>query len=80
MLLRALLMDAPGIRVGFEDNVYLKRGRLASSNDELVDHAVHLAELVGRHPAGTGECRAYFGLEAGPSAVAAAESPVARRG
>ena len=51
MLLRALLMDAPGIRVGFEDNVYLKKGVLARSNAELVEHAVHLAELVGKRPA-----------------------------
>jgi 3-keto-5-aminohexanoate cleavage enzyme len=62
MLLRALLMDAPGIRVGFEDNVYLKKGVLARSNAELVAHAVHLAELVGRRPAAADECRAYFGL------------------
>lgn len=64
MLLRALLMDAPGIRVGFEDNVYLRRGVLAGSNAELVEHAAHLADLVGRHPASPAECRAYFGLEA----------------
>ena len=66
MLLRALLMDAPGIRVGFEDNVYLRRGVLARSNAELVEHAVQLAELVGRQPAGADECRAYFGLQTAP--------------
>jgi len=69
MLLRALLMDAPGIRVGFEDNVYVKKGVLARSNAELVEHAVHLAELVGRRPASADECREYFGLEGpGPAA------------
>ncbi len=80
MLLRALLMDAPGIRVGFEDNVYLKRGLLARSNAELVEHAVHLAELVGRHPADTAGCRAYFGLQTGPGAPGAGESRGAPRG
>jgi 3-keto-5-aminohexanoate cleavage enzyme len=62
MLLEALLRGAPGIRVGFEDNVYLRRGVLAGSNAELVELAVSLADLVGRGPAGAAECRAYFGL------------------
>jgi 3-keto-5-aminohexanoate cleavage enzyme len=62
MLLQALLMGAPGIRVGFEDNVYLRRGVLAGSNAELVELAASLADLVGRRPAEPDECRAYFGL------------------
>jgi len=61
MLLEALLMGAPGIRVGFEDNVYLKKGVLAGSNAELVELAVSLAGLVGRRPAEREECLAYFG-------------------
>jgi len=64
MLLQALLMGAPGIRVGFEDNVYLRRGVLAGSNAELVELAVSLADLVGRRPAVLDECRAYFGSRA----------------
>jgi 3-keto-5-aminohexanoate cleavage enzyme len=60
MLMGALLMGAPGIRVGFEDNVYLKRGLLASANAELVEQAVRLCELVGRRPATADECRCYF--------------------
>jgi 3-keto-5-aminohexanoate cleavage enzyme len=64
MLLQALLMGAPGIRVGFEDNVYLRRGLLAGSNAELVELAVSLADLIGRRPAEPDECRAYFGLPA----------------
>lgn len=61
LLMGALLMGAPGIRVGFEDNVYLRRGVLASSNAELVEQAVRLCELVGRRPATPAECRQYFG-------------------
>jgi len=61
MLLEALLMGAPGIRVGFEDNVYLRHGVLAGSNAELVELAVSFAQLVGRRPAEQDECRAYFG-------------------
>lgn len=62
MLLQALAMGAPGIRVGFEDNVYLRRGVLAGSNAELVELAVSLAERMGRRPATPEECRAYFGI------------------
>lgn len=62
MLMGALLLGAPGIRVGFEDNVYLRRGVLARSNAELVEQAVGLCELVGRRPADEEECRAYFGI------------------
>lgn len=62
MLMGALLMGAPGIRVGFEDNVYLRRGVLAHSNAELVEQVAQLCELVGRRPAEAAECRAYFGL------------------
>ena len=65
MLMAALSLGAPGIRVGFEDNVYLRRGVLAGSNAELVEQAVVLCELVGRRPAGPQECRAYFGVAAG---------------
>lgn len=62
MLMAALSLGAPGIRVGFEDNVYLRRGELACSNAELVEQAVGLCQLVGRRPANPEECRAYFGI------------------
>ncbi len=62
MLMGALHMGAPGVRVGFEDNVYLRRGVLADSNAALVEQVVGLCELVGRRPAEPAECRAYFGI------------------
>lgn len=36
------------VRVGFEDNIYLKRGVLAKSNAQMVEHAATLAEQLHR--------------------------------
>jgi len=57
MLAIALLRGAGGIRVGFEDGVYLRRGVLASSNAELVADAVELAQTLGRRVATIEEAR-----------------------
>ncbi|MGH9304298.1 MAG: 3-keto-5-aminohexanoate cleavage protein [Acidimicrobiales bacterium] len=62
MIMGALALGAPGIRVGFEDNVYLRRGVLATSNAQLVEQVVGLCELVGRRPADPEECRSYLGM------------------
>jgi 3-keto-5-aminohexanoate cleavage enzyme len=50
------------IRVGFEDNVYYSKGRLASSNAELVERAARIASEAGLVPAAPDEVRAYLGL------------------
>jgi 3-keto-5-aminohexanoate cleavage enzyme len=57
MLALAILLGAGGIRVGFEDNVYLRRGVLASSNAELVADAAELVRMLGRRPATIAETR-----------------------
>jgi 3-keto-5-aminohexanoate cleavage enzyme len=57
MLALAVLREAGGIRVGFEDGVYLRRGVLASSNAELVADAVELVETLGRRVATIDEAR-----------------------
>lgn len=53
-----------GMRVGFEDNLYVKKGVLAKSNAELVERAVTLAEAMGKQVATTQEARAMLGLSA----------------
>ena len=53
-----------GLRVGFEDNLYLKRGVLAKSNAELVERAVQLVEAMGREVATVDEARSMLGLPA----------------
>jgi 3-keto-5-aminohexanoate cleavage enzyme len=57
MLALATLRGAGGIRVGFEDGVYLRRGVLASSHAELVADACELVRTLGRRPATIGEAR-----------------------
>jgi len=57
MLGIAILRGAGGIRVGFEDSVYLRRGVLAASNAELVVDACELVRTLGRRPATIDEAR-----------------------
>ena len=51
------------VRVGFEDNIYLERGRKAASNGELVAKVVELAKLLGREVASADEARQILGLK-----------------
>ena len=53
----AILRGGAGIRVGFEDGVYLRRGVLASSNAELVADACELVASLGRRAATIDEAR-----------------------
>ncbi|MFB6672060.1 3-keto-5-aminohexanoate cleavage protein [Streptomyces sp. NPDC056390] len=62
MLALGLLLGATGIRVGFEDNVYLRKGVLASSNAELVVAAADLARSLGREVATTEQAREILQL------------------
>jgi 3-keto-5-aminohexanoate cleavage enzyme len=71
LLALALLRGAGGIRVGFEDAVYLRRGVLAASNAELVADACELAHSLGRRVATIDDARR---LLACPVRAAAASS------
>jgi len=51
------------VRVGFEDNVYIRKGVLAKSNGELVEKAAGLARALGREVATPQEARAILGLK-----------------
>jgi len=50
------------VRVGLEDNLYLKKGVLAS-NEQLVDKAVSLVQELGPEPATPEEARQLLGLK-----------------
>ncbi|MCB2294386.1 3-keto-5-aminohexanoate cleavage protein [Clostridium algoriphilum] len=50
------------VRVGFEDNVYIKKGILAKSNSELVEKVVRLATELDREIATPHEAREILGL------------------
>ncbi len=50
------------VRVGFEDNIYLKRGVLAESNAQLVERIVTIAEALNIEVAKPDEARKILGL------------------
>ncbi len=50
------------VRVGFEDNVYLKKGQLAKSNAELVGQAVQIIRSLNKDVASVTEARKIFNL------------------
>ena len=49
-------------RVGLEDNLYLEKGKLASSNAALVEKAGNIIEVLGDQVATPGEARQILGL------------------
>jgi 3-keto-5-aminohexanoate cleavage enzyme len=50
------------VRVGFEDNIYYRKGELASSNAQLVSRIARIAGELGRAVATPDEARALLGL------------------
>jgi 3-keto-5-aminohexanoate cleavage enzyme len=50
------------MRVGFEDNIYYRRGELATSNAQLVARARRIAEELGRPVATPEEARRILGV------------------
>jgi len=50
------------VRVGFEDNLYLKKGQLAKSNAELVKHAVGIIQSLNKDIASVEEARNILSL------------------
>jgi len=62
MLTLGLLLGATCVRVGFEDNVYLRRGQLAASNAELVEQIAAIARSLGRDVATVEQARELLSL------------------
>lgn len=50
------------VRVGFEDNIYYRKGELAKSNAQLVERIVRLAHELGREVATPDEAREILGI------------------
>ncbi len=50
------------VRTGFEDNVYYRKGELASSNAQLVARLVRISHELGRAVATPAEARALLGI------------------
>jgi 3-keto-5-aminohexanoate cleavage enzyme len=51
------------IRVGFEDNIYLRYGELATSNAKLVEKVVNVARELDRPIASPDDAREMLGLK-----------------
>jgi 3-keto-5-aminohexanoate cleavage enzyme len=50
------------VRVGMEDNVWLKKGELAKTNAQFVKRIADLAKILGREVATPDEARKILGL------------------
>ena len=57
-----LARGGDGVRTGLEDNIRISRERLATSNAELVRHAVEAIARSGSRPATAAEARSALGL------------------
>lgn len=57
------IMMGGHVRVGLEDNIFMDRGVLATSNAQLVEKAVRLARELGREIATPNEARRILGLK-----------------
>ena len=58
----ALAMDG-NVRVGFEDNIFYRKGQLAQSNAELVARIVRIAQELDRRAATPSEAREMLELD-----------------
>jgi len=61
MITMAILIGG-NIRVGFEDNIYLKKGILAKSNAQIVEMAVNLVNHLQCEVATPDEARDILGI------------------
>ncbi|HEY8365129.1 MAG TPA: 3-keto-5-aminohexanoate cleavage protein [Haloplasmataceae bacterium] len=61
-LATAAIISGGHVRVGLEDNIYIKKGVLAKSNGELVEKVVRLAHELGREIANPNEARKILGI------------------
>jgi uncharacterized protein (DUF849 family) len=62
MVAQAVLLGGH-VRVGLEDNLYLRRGELAPSNAALVAKAAEIIDRLGAYPATVDETRHILGLQ-----------------
>lgn len=56
------------VRVGFEDNIFYRKGELADSNARFVERVVRIAREVGREPASVPVARKILSLPEKPAA------------
>lgn len=59
----ASILLGGGARVGLEDNLWLSRGEMATSNAQMVEKMVRIAKELGYEPATPDETRQILGLK-----------------
>jgi 3-keto-5-aminohexanoate cleavage enzyme len=59
----AAIMLGGHARTGFEDNIYFKKGEIATSNAQLVERVARLSREMGREVATPDEARVILGLK-----------------
>ena len=74
MLAQAFLLGGH-VRVGLEDNIYIRDGVLARNNAELVEKGVNIVEQLGGSIATAEEARALLGLKPQATAPVRPEEP-----
>jgi 3-keto-5-aminohexanoate cleavage enzyme len=62
VLATAAILLGGHVRVGFEDNIYYKKGELAISNAQLVERVVRISNELGRDVASPEEAREILGI------------------
>jgi 3-keto-5-aminohexanoate cleavage enzyme len=62
-LATASIIAGGHVRVGFEDNIFLSKGVMASSNAQLVEKIVRIAKELGREIATPDEARKILGVK-----------------
>jgi uncharacterized protein (DUF849 family) len=65
-LVAAAITMGGNVRVGLEDNFYIKGGRMAKSNGELVEKAARMCRDLGPDVASVAEARTQLGLDPTP--------------
>jgi len=63
MITMGMILGCNCVRVGFEDNIYISKGKLAKSNAELVEKAARIAKELGREIADVDEAREILRLK-----------------
>lgn len=57
------ILSGGHVRVGLEDNIYIKKGQLTKSNAELVEKVVRIAKELNREIASPDEARQILGIK-----------------
>lgn len=58
----AAILEGGHVRVGFEDNIYYRKGELATSNAQLVERVVRLSSELGRPVAALDQAKQLLGI------------------